>query len=186
MASISPPTVLNLTLDLNSSAQAPAPGVLKTLDLVAGAPVDFDLRLRIVRDTSVFKFSFTGLEEKPHPGHVQTLRPDLEGSTMTPETQMEDGVEFEGEELEVHDLLHSSDAESIGSDVPISRRKQQRRKPLHHRAVWDESYRETDHESEGEAENKPHRSKRKRPAPGAMADPPQGYTRSPCYRFRFT
>lgn len=173
MASSSPPTTLNLTLDLNSQAHTPAAGVLKTLDLVAGAPRDFDLHLRVTYGTSVFNFTFTGLEEH----HAVAVEGDsnLECSTTTPETYAHNDVEDETLEIDGHMefSLDSESADSLASDESIHTRKRQRRKPLHHTAVENESYEETEPEDDSTDKLRERcKLRKRRPAPGAYIEPP--------------
>ena len=172
--SSSPSTVLSLTLDLNSQAHAPAPGVLKTLDLVAGASHDFDLHLRVVHGSSVLKFSFTGLEDAPTRATVES--PDLNGSTKTPEidTRQSKRDKIKDVDKQISSLPNNDDAESLDSDEPLATQKRQRAKPLHHPVVGNESYGETSDEIP--SKNKSHKRRHlrsKRPPPGAYVEPPK-------------
>ena len=167
-------TVLNLTLDLNSQAHAPPPGVLKTLDLVAGAPHDFDLHLRVVHGSSVLKFSFNGLEDAPARATVEL--PGLDGSTKTPETCERQSARDEIMNIDEQRSSQTNNAEtgSLNSDEPLATQKRQRRKPLHHNAVGNDSYGETSNEDS--STNKSHKRRhlrRKRPARGAYIEPPK-------------
>ena len=167
-------TVLNLTLDLNSQAHAPPPGVLKTLDLVAGAPHDFDLHLRVVHGSSVLKFSFNGLEDAPARAIVEL--PGLDVSTKTPEIYERHSVRDEIMNIDQQGLSQSNndDTGSLNSDEPLATQKRQRRKPLHHPVVGNDSYGETS--DENSSNNKSHKRRhlrRKRPARGAYIEPPK-------------
>jgi hypothetical protein len=177
MMSSSPSTVLNLILDLNSQAHAPPPGVLKTLDLVAGAPHYFDLHLRVLHGSSVLKFSFNGLEDAPARATVEL--PNLGGSTKIPETYERQSLRNETMNIDEQRLPQSNNDKSgsLNSDEPLATQKRQRRKPLHHPVIGNDSYGETS--DENSSSNKSHKRRhlrRKRPARGAYIEPPKDLT----------
>ena len=180
MMSSSPSTVLSLTLDLNSQAHAPAPGVLKTLDLVGGAPHDFDLQLRVVHGSSILRFSFNGLEDVPTRATVES--PDLDGLTKTPEIDAarqskKDKIKDVDEQISSQpntDDDDDDDAESLDSDKPIPTKRKRRAKPLHDSVVGDETYVETSHENtSNNTSHKRGRPSRKGAFRGTYVEPPK-------------
>lgn len=174
MASNSNQTLVKVTLDLNSKAHAPAPGVLSILGQVIDAPHNYDLHLRVMVGTSVLEFAFTGLENLPP--FVTGGQPDLLGSTMTPETDARQSVETAAVGVDNHipSSLDSEDTESLNSDEPIATQKKQRRKVLHHPAVRNDAYGETESDESSELKSNTRRKLRKnRPAKGAYVEPPK-------------
>jgi hypothetical protein len=174
MASNSNQTFVKLTLDLNSKAHAPAPGVLSILGQVVEAPYNYDLHLRVMLGTSVLEFSFTGLENLP--ALVTGGQPNLVGSTMAPKTDARQNVEDAAVGVDNHipSTLDSEDTESLNSVEPIAPQKKRRRKDLHHHAVSNDAYGESESDDSPQLKsNKCRKLRKNRPAKGAYLEPPK-------------
>lgn len=117
----------------------------------------------------MYTFKYSGIEESRIRTYTHDDQHVLEGATLTAETDVPNTIESETVVNESTPSIQEVDIRSTDSDTPLPRRK---RKRLHHAAVSNEQYEET--ESEGNSRPVQRRRLRKnRPPPGAMAEPPK-------------